>query len=142
MKPVRTWFLIADAASAKVFENTGPGHGLKELSGKGLTAPAKPEFDDRQGRTFNSVGAGRHKHEPHFSVDHSFADLLAKMLLEEDRQGSFDRIVLCAAPDTLGALRAQIPKSVEEKVHAEVPKNLMKIPQIELPDHFEDIVAL
>lgn len=142
MKPVRTWFLIADAVSAKVLENTGPGHGLKEIPGKSFAAPERPEFADQQGRTFNSVGAGRHKHEPHFSTDQAFADLLAEMLLEEDRQGNFDRLVLCAAPDTLGALRAQLPKSVAGKVHSELPKNLMKIPQIELPSHFEKIIAL
>lgn len=142
MKPIRTWIMIADAGSAKLYENSGPGSGLVEISGGNFKAPEKSGFDDQQGRTFNSVGTMRHKHEPHFSEDQSFAKTLAGELEVLECEGRFDRIILCAAPETLGALRAQLPKSVSTKIHAEVPKNLTKIPQIELAGHFENVLAV
>ncbi|WP_428543039.1 hypothetical protein [Profundibacter sp.] len=55
MKTRRTWILIADGASARILENTGPGTGLNELAGKVWHAQQKDAYESPQGMTNNRV---------------------------------------------------------------------------------------
>ena len=142
MKPVITWVMIADSKGAKFYENDGPGHGIKPVHGQDYKAPEKKEFDHDQGRTFDSSGPGRHKHQPHFSVDDRFAKLLADALDTASNAGQFDQLILCASPEVLGLLRKQLVKPVQDKVLTEIPKNLAKVPVTELGKHLESHLAV
>jgi protein required for attachment to host cells len=142
MKTTRTWIVIADSASAKIYEHTGPLNGLKLLEQYQFEAPEKKKFSDSQGRTFNIVGAARHKQEPHFSEEDQFARDIAAQLELFERQGKFDKLILCMPPETLGHLRPHIPIAVKDRIAAEMPKNLTNIVGKDLPKHFEEILLL
>ncbi len=87
MKPIVTWILIANGARARLFSNDGPGHGVRLVSDEVLVCvnlPGREIMSDRPGRTFDSVGAGRHAKEPRTDAreieKRSFAHELAAML--------------------------------------------------------------
>ncbi len=149
MRPIRTWVLIADAARARVFENTGKGTGLTIVQDMTLDAELLPSHElgsDRPGRSFDSVGSGRHAMESpsdlHREQKRQFARRIAEALEEQQATKSFDRLVLVAPPVTMGDLRAALPDKVKAVVAAEVVADLTKTSVSELPAHLATHVAL
>jgi len=57
-----------------------------------------------------------------------FAHEISEILYKRAHRGDFDRIVLVAAPNVLGALRDQLHKTVSEKIVAEIAKDLTNHP--------------
>jgi protein required for attachment to host cells len=149
MKPVKTWVVVADSAHARIFENTGPGHGLKELPGRSRETELKPSRDidaDRPGRSFDSGGQGRHAMEPPTdSKRHEkgvFAKEIADMLRAEQVKGAFDRLVVVAAPATLGDLRTAMSKELADAVTGELDKDLIRLNERDLEGHLGDFLAV
>jgi protein required for attachment to host cells len=149
MKPIRTWVLIADAARARVFENTGKGTGLTLVQDMTLDADLAPSHElgtDRPGRSFDSVGSGRHAMESpsdlHREQKRQFARRVAEAVGGRQARKSFDRLVLVAPPVTMGDLRAALPDKVKAAVAAEVVADLTRTPMSELPAHLAAHVTL
>ncbi len=149
MKPVRTWILLADGTRARIVCHTGPGKGLKEVRGmefEGDNSRSGDLVTDRPGRTFDSAGAHRHAMEPtsdpQREAKRSFAAELVARLQEQLQAQAFDRLVLVAAPATLGDMRKVLPKSLLAVVYGEVPKNLVHVPNQELDGHLADVLAV
>ena len=149
MKPIITWILIADSARARLFFNDGPGHGVKLVSDeviRGLNLPGREIMSDRPGRTFDSVGAGRHAKEPRTDPRNvekrSFAHELAAMLDDGLKQGKFERLVLVAPPRELGYLRAELSPAVRKRVSAELDKGPTGVPPSEILDHLGAVMAV
>jgi protein required for attachment to host cells len=149
MKPVRTWILIADGARARIVRNEGPGRGVEAVDG-GLferEAHATREImSDRPGRAFDSAGAGRHAMElptdPAREEKRHFAETLAAHLDDAVGKNTFDRLIVVAAPGTLGDLRAALSEKVRERIYAELDKDLTKVPNDKLASHLGDVIAL
>ncbi len=149
MKRITTWILVADAAQARLFCNDGPGRGIRAVSNavlRGRNLPGREIMSDRPGRTFDSVGQGRHAKEPRTDPreveKHRFAHKLAVMLEGELNQGKFDRLVLVAPPKALGRLRVELSKSVRARVSAELAKDLTHLPTQELQEHLGTVIAV
>ncbi|MCR9139678.1 MAG: host attachment protein [Alphaproteobacteria bacterium] len=145
MKPIKTWILIADSNRAHMVENTGPGHGLRQLPDIGWSAPQQAGHKDDSGRSFNSVGSMRHKMEPNQRTgEHgeAFARAMFADLVRLKQRGGFDRLILCAPPAMLGHLRKQLPDQLKSDVTAEVAKDLTQIALARLPAHFSDVLAI
>ncbi len=149
MKPVRTWILIADGSRARILSNNGPGKGLEPVRDfefeKGRLAPGEI-MADRPGRTFDSSGPGRHAMaypaDPVREAQKRFAMQLIEFLNDELAGGAFDRLIITAPAKFLGDLRASISKPLETATIAEVRKDLTRLPNDKLPEHFEDILVL
>lgn len=149
MKPVRTWILLADGTRARIVCNTGPGKGLEEVRGmefEGDNVRSGDVMADRPGRTFDSAGAHRHAMErpsdPQREAKRSFAAELVAGLQGQLQAKAFDRLVLVAAPATLGDIRKALPKPLLAVVYAEVPKNLVHLPNQELGDHLDNVLVV
>ncbi|WP_162891733.1 host attachment protein [Profundibacter amoris] len=145
MKTRRTWILITDSASAHILENTGPGKGLKKLDGKVWHAQQKDAYESPQGMTNNSVGRSMHRMAPHSSSnkeESAFAKDIAVRLSKAHAAGEFDDLVLAAPPGMLGLLRPHLDDKLQASVIAELPKDLVKTPEIDLKKHFTDVLAL
>ena len=147
MKPTRTWVLIADGARARILGHLGPGHGLTALDGLTFNGDHSATHDlvsDRQGRSFSSVGPGRSAIEahtdPHRDLKTKFAKRLAEVLTNGLEQNAYDRLVIVAAPATLGDLRAAITDRVRSKVVGEVAQDLTKIPNGEVATHLAHVL--
>ena len=145
MKPRRTWILIAGSTAARIVEHRGPGSGLSELPDKTWQAPVSAGFDDRQGRTFNSLGSSRHKMEPRNKAapeQLQFAAQLVADLTQCLQRKLFDDLILCAAPSMLGSLRKQLTGPLKSVLRAEIAKDLNAIAVQKLAPHFEEVLAI
>ena len=145
-----TWILIADGARARVlaqekdFAALEPAFEDEEITG--TRAQSKEIASDRPGRSFDSGGEGRHAMEPPTDPQRyakfEFARDLAERLEDAVHRGRFARLVLIAAPKTLGDLRELLPEAVKAKVVAEIDKDLTKVPRPELGKHLGEVLKL
>jgi protein required for attachment to host cells len=146
--PNTTWILIADGARARVlaqardFAPLEPAFEQEEFTGS--TAQSREIASDRPGRSFDSGGQGRHAMEPPTDpqryAKYTFARELATRLEEAAHAGRFARLVLVAAPKTLGDLRELLPGVVKAKIVAEIDKDLTKVPGPELAKHLAPVL--
>lgn len=147
MKPIRTWVLIADGATARILENDGPGHGLTAIEGLVFHGDHSATHDlvsDREGRSFSSHGSGRSAidshSDPHRDLKTKFAHQLADLLARGLEQNSYERLIIVAPPVRLGDLRAAISDRVRAKVVGEVAHDLTKIPNGEVAEHLKHVL--
>lgn len=138
----KTWILIAHRAGARIFENDGPGRGLKHLE-----TIAHPEGrlqnkalgSDKPGRSFDSHGPGRHalgkEHGPAETVAQAFAHALAARLDAGRTKNTYGKLVLVAEPRFLGMLRAALSPQTAALVSATVEKDLGQVSDRDLPPH-------
>ena len=150
MKPTVTWIVIADGDQAKIFENDGPGKGLRALPHEQLDQKHLRSGDimaDRPGRSGGSGASGsrsavEYKSDPVDVRERRFVENLAKVLDGKLSDGAFTRLIIAAAPIALGELRPALSEAVKKTIVAELPKDLTNIPTIKLAGHFEGILPL
>jgi len=146
---MRTWILIADGARARLFVNEGPGSGLMPAIDEDLiwdNRPSREIASDRSGQTFDSGGQGRHGMEPptdpHRHEQRAFTQKVARLLEDNRKQDSFDRLIIVAPPKALGDLREALSVGVSERVTGELSKDLTKVPVHSLSGHLSDLIGL
>lgn len=139
-----TWVVVADGTRARLFNRhrnrkleefdvlLSPGHRLHE--GDLVT--------DRDGRTFDSGGPGRHAMgNKNTTKDHEmalFAKRLASRLDEGRTSGELERLVLIAPPRFLGQLRASLNGPTQELVALTIGKELTTLPADKLESHLPE----
>lgn len=142
-KPV-IWILVADKHVARLFKKNG--HGVEAF---GEIKPVPHEGKDITNKTVgrevsSSSGAIHHKYELHMNESRkeslSFSHKIADWLDDSAKDGAFDRLVLVAAPQTLGELRQILSNPVQARIVAEVDKDLTKMNEKELQKELEKIV--
>lgn len=141
----RTWVMVVDQHIVRLFErNEG------ELEPIG-TAHPEPEEDialnnKSVGRVLSSSSRSiHHKYEPHMNESRqrrlSFAHQISDWLDEAVRENAFDRLILAAAPKTLGDLRKAVTQPVRERIFAEINKDLTKLDVRTLQEELERILS-
>jgi len=129
-----TWVLIADGEKALFLENIGDDdYPVLDVvrEEEQDNPPAREQGTSRPGRFHDGPNVQRsavqdtdwHKLEKERFAGH-VADILYKLL----HKGRFERIVLVAAPRTLGELRDELHQEVLHKVVGEVAKTLTNHP--------------
>ena len=127
----RVLILVADAARARFFAPVSETNKLQEfetlvngvarLSGTDLQS-------DRDGRSFDSVGGGRHAMESAAKAKdqalNKFVQDVAHRLGELADSTDYANIALIAAPAFLGNLRKSLNPNTQRKVAAEISKDL------------------
>lgn len=148
MKAIRTWIVVADGAGARLFLNTGPGKGLRELpEGRMQTAleTTRSQGSDRPGRVHDRMGEGRHGMEPradwHEQQKRQFARDLARRLDRAAGEKAFDRLILVAPPRFLGALRSALGAAAKRQVTGELSKDLVRASEKQILEHLGAIAA-
>ena len=143
----KTWILIADGARARIVDYHGPDHPPTAVDGHeygGDHSATGEMMSDAAGRTHNSVGPGRSaiegRTDPHRELKVEFARRLADILGLELAKGAFDRLVIVAAPVTLGDLRPMLSEQVRATIVGEVAADLTKIPNNQVISHLGQIV--
>ena len=143
-KAPRIWIVVADQRIARIFQKTGSNR--LELIGEAFptkTQRVKGKPDNSMGRVI-SFGGAHHKLEPHAKPGRhdaeNFAHDLSLWLENAVREDLFDRLVLVAAPKTLGDLRQRLSKSVQSRITAEVNKELTKFSEKALQEELKEIV--
>lgn len=138
-----TWVLIADGEKALFLENVGDTRdmNLKVLRKTSQENPSTTEQGtDRPGRMGDGPSGHRSAVQDtdwHALGKRTFARDLAQMLYQRAHQDRFGRLVVVAAPEVLGALRAELHPEVRTRVVAELPKTLTSAPI----DEIESVLA-
>lgn len=144
-----TWVVIADGQQAQIYRLAAAGHALEPVADGALasaSAQLRPRElgTDRPGRGISSAGATPHTFEPRVDVHRleqdRFAQSVAERLNAAAAKDSFDRLIIAAAPKTLGALRAGLDGAASKRVTGELSKDLMKIPAHDLLGHLADVL--
>lgn len=134
-----TWILVSNRSHARLFESIWPDKSLKRL--KDIPHPQgqlknRDINTDRPGRSFDSVGQGRHamsaKLEPVEYIAQKFALDLAELLNEGRMSKAYDKLVLIAEPKFLGFLRMALDKNTAYLVTQSVDKDLLEVKDEEL----------
>ncbi|GAB4348247.1 MAG: host attachment family protein [Oricola sp.] len=142
------WLVIADGEKALFLRNDGDEKypNLTVFREMEHANPATGEQGaDRPGRlsdggpAANGAAGGANAHRSavqetdwHRLEKERFAKELAALLYKHAHNGSYNEIVLVAAPTVLGSLRKELHKEVADKVIAEVDKDLTNHPVHEI----------
>lgn len=145
MRLATTWIVLADGAKARVLAYQGPKNPLAEVEELAhRNQPTRTLVSDDRGRSHNRVGDGRaameHPTAPHRYEKEIFAREIAGFL--ENRLEDYDRLVLAAAPQTLGDLRQVLPPQVEARIGGELDKDLTSVSLPELPAHLQGVLNI
>ena len=136
------WFLVADAARARIFETSGKDVALTELMD--FTEPnariRETELaSDEPGRHATPGAPGTHgmqeKITPREQEDIRFAAELADHLQKGLNKGSYDALYIAAAPHFLGLLRDSLPEGVAAKLEGDQDKDLTRLGEAEIRQH-------
>ncbi len=144
MKTVRTYILIADGARAHLLLSEGRAKPLVEVPGSDLRHNLKPDHElssDRPGRVHELANISRHaieRDDLHRREKERFAQSLAEGLDKRLANREFDRLVIAAAPETLGIIRSALSDKVRSVILGEVAKDLTKIPNAQVRLHLSD----
>ena len=148
MKQKKTLVVLANDGQARVLENEAPGKGLVENTDLAADLVADPEAArrDRRGRNYAAPGMARHAFDPPRSeAEHEeieFAKTVVGVVEARFVKGGFDRLVLVAAPKTLGTLRDHLPQVLADALVADVPKDFLKKKPGEVVKLLQDTILL
>jgi protein required for attachment to host cells len=128
----KCWVVVAESSHARIFNCAKPGSALEEI--EGLVHPAsrlhaQGLHSDAPGRTFDSVGQGRHAIAPDTDPKRHEAKVFARDIarrLDSARVGKkLEELVLVAPPMFLGLLREHMSEPCRQRVVQTISKNLV-----------------
>ncbi len=141
------WVLVADSEKALFLVNDGDETDLnlriirKEEQ---ENPPTREQGTNRPGRVHESAGHGvsaMGDTDWHELAKERFADDLAELLYSRAHAGRFDQLVIVAAPQVLGMLRASLHSTVAEKLLLEIPKHLTNQPLDKIENQLAAAIA-
>lgn len=128
--PTGSIVLVTDGARLRLYRNEGAAAEprLVQLDAVELHLPSSAEMgDDRPGRSFASHGVARSAHEsasPHDAMEAQFAEAAARRV--DMLVGNGERILLAAAPRTLGLMRKTLGPNTRRKLLGEIDADYTK----------------
>jgi protein required for attachment to host cells len=142
------WILVANAAQAKLYANTGPNKGVA-LVGEYAHPESREKgselVSDRPGH-YQGHGNGRgsfvSQTDPKQNAAEHFARQLAGMLEEGRSKGSYERLILAASSPFIGLLKQHLPHGVSRLVTGSVDKDYTSVGERELPGLLADYAVL
>lgn len=136
--PRNTHILVMDGGTMLLFENSGdalyPDLNIVEHREQD-SAATRDQGSAQPGTNHESVGARRSSYEQtdfHQRDEDQFAADAADMLKREVLAGHINKLIIIAAPRTLGELRKHFHGEVEKRVIGEISKDLAGHPTDEI----------
>lgn len=132
MKPIKTLVLLANDATARLFENAGPGKGLTEIEDLSASmVDAEVRYADRPGRSSGANRVAQHAFSDQAEAEElqsreAFVRVLVEETTDRFRTGGYERFVMAAAPATLGALRAHLPEVLKKALVLDLDKDFTR----------------
>ncbi len=127
------WVVVADDSNAIVYtrdSRSGPLHELFSLNNEVARMKMDELISDSGGRSFDSMGKGRHtmakeKADPKKHATMLFAKQIAERIEKVVHDGSCRGFALVAAPRFLGVLRDAISNATNVEPYATVDKEMV-----------------
>src|SRR3974377_341631 len=110
MKPIPTYILVADGTRSHLLLSEGRAKPLIEVAGSEHQIAIKSDYElsaERPGRVHESANIARHaieRDDLHQREKERFAKSLADDLDRRLNNGEYERLVIAAAPETLGVI--------------------------------------
>lgn len=145
MKPVITWIVLANARTARIVQNRGPGKGILATEETVLHALDPVEFSDDPGVFQNSADQSRSaadRNDPKRLAETVFARTILSHLTAALKHAKFNRLILTAGPHMLGNLRSEMPAELRDFVVAEIDRDLTQLTLDDLPTHLRNAIAI
>ena len=139
-----TWILSANRSNASLFESDWPGKSMRRL--QDISHPKgrlqnKDINTDKPGRSFDSMGQGRHSmgsdQDPIDHVAQQYASELAELLNKGRLSNAYEKLVLIAEPKFLGILRAALDKNTALLVVQSINKELLDVKEEDLEKYLQ-----
>ena len=146
MKPAKTWVLVADGASARVFDfHAGQRslHRVHAMDSEEARMKTSEIMSDNEGRRSDTGPNQRSTVGPADAQRHAkgeFSQDVAAWLDKAAAEHRYEKLVLVAAPQMLGDLRKALSKPAAEKVMKEVAKDLTQFSDHELQGRVDDLM--
>lgn len=132
------WIVVCDGRKALILENIGdrmfPNLRTKEVREQS-DLPTQAQGSAAPGRVHQSIGEARSSIEQtdwHDESERSFLKALAERLNIAVTNGETSALTMVASPRALGMIRADYSDAVRKALHAEVAKDLVKMPVHEI----------
>ncbi len=148
MKAIRTYILIADGARSRLLLSESRTKPLTEVRGSEQKLDLKLDHElsaERPGRVHESANIARHaieRDDLHRREKERFAQSLAADLDRRLAGGEYDRLVIAAAPETLGVIRSALSGKVRAAIIGEIAKDLTKLPNPQVKAHLDNEVPV
>jgi len=143
-----TWIVVAHRAGARIFAHKGRTSGLQlveEIAHPEGRLRNRDIDADEPGRTHDRFGAHRHAVTPEHSAVERETERFAKTVAEHLEHGRtdhrFQKLALVAEPRLLGVLRDKLDAPTAALVTGTVERDLMHIPEHELPAHLAPVLS-
>lgn len=143
--PKKIWVVVADAARADIFtaDRVKGSLQLKESHSHPAGRLKEQELiSDAAGRSFDSVGKGRHFMEVKTTAKKQelirFAKAISRRIESARKAGEFDELVIISGPEFLGELRQALSAPAQAMVVQEIDKNLAGRSANEVAQHLHD----
>jgi protein required for attachment to host cells len=143
MKHPRTWYVVADGGRARIVQKRNGENAFDthhELVSAEIHSHTHELGTDRPGRTHESAMSARHAMQPredlHRADKRNFVQDVAAALNEANTRNAFDCLVLVAPAHPLNDLRHALDSPTQHKIVAQLQKDLTKVPDAELKEHF------
>ena len=138
------WVVVADSARARIFSlehASGPLQPVEDLVSPEARLKEQDLSSDRPGRSFDSMGQGRHAMgatvEPGKQENVRFAKHVTDYVQAAHNEGRCDRVLLVAGSPMLGILRENL-KSLSSVEISEFDKNLGQYDAAEIRKHLPE----
>lgn len=139
--PSKSWIVVCDGAKALLLQNIGNAQVLNLKVVEVQLEPHPPSRDlgtDSAGRTFDSGDGSRSAMEStdwHNAAEADFLRRLAGSLDALVQKRGVENLFIVAPPAALGILRKHITPAVQKVLAGEIPKDLTKLPTVEIEQH-------
>ncbi|MCE8006664.1 host attachment family protein [Aestuariivita sp.] len=125
-----TWVVVTDSEKAlfmrNITDHDDPNLSILETEVQ-ENPPTREQGATQAGRRADGGPGQRSAMEGtdwHELAKERFAKDLSDILYQKAHKGEFKALVIVAAPQILGVLRAEMHRTVTEKIVAEIPKNM------------------
>ncbi|NVP55480.1 host attachment protein [Mycoplana rhizolycopersici] len=143
-----TWILAADGNQARLLKGVNFLKDDQKSPEQEIfrSEPKKAQeiMSDRPGRSYSSHGPGRsameYTSDPVRDEQQRFTAEVAEKLEDYAGAGAFDRLIVCAAPQTLGDLRSMLGSKSRERTTAEIDKDFTNLPTEKLVSSVRSIM--
>ena len=138
------WFLVADGRKARMWLQVRRGASLERVADGEMNFSDEDalEAQDRPARVHESVGPMRHGSGDDRDLRQEEEDrFLARVTQRLDKlaqAGGFAHLVIAAPPRALGVLRGLLTPALQQRLRAEIPKDVLKEPQPNLQARFAE----
>lgn len=126
-----TWVVVADAAHALIYSrpaHRAPLELVQTFAEEKARAAEHDLLSDSPGRTFDSMGAGRHAKQPEHTMKQNLREAFARQIAEFVEAGRtanrFAHLAIVAAPTLLGELRSHLSDPTLQLLEIEIHKHM------------------